>query len=41
LEREIQKRKQIENMLKLSEQRYKEIAAFLPEQFYGSMLILS
>jgi PAS domain S-box-containing protein len=41
LEREIQKRKQIENMLKLSEQRYKEIAAFLPEQIYGSMLILS
>ena len=41
LEREIQKRKQIENMLKLSEQRYKEIAEFLPEQIYGSMLILS
>lgn len=41
LEREIQKRKQIENTLKLSEQRYKEIAEFLPEQIYGSILILS
>ncbi|MDI6811364.1 MAG: PAS domain S-box protein [archaeon] len=41
LEQEIQKRKQIENTLKLSERRYKEIAEFLPEQIYGSMLILS
>ncbi|MDI6885358.1 MAG: PAS domain S-box protein [archaeon] len=41
LEQEIQKRMQIENTLKLSERRYKEIAEFLPEQIYGSILILS
>ncbi|RZN38280.1 MAG: hypothetical protein EFT35_05015 [Methanophagales archaeon ANME-1-THS] len=41
LEREINERKQIEKALRASERKYKEIAEFLPDQLYGSILILS
>jgi PAS domain S-box-containing protein len=41
LEREINERKQIEKALRVSERKYKEIAEFLPDQLYGSILILS
>ena len=41
LEREINERKQIEKALRMSERKYKEIAEFLPDQLYGSILILS